>query len=818
MSNKLKRILAVVSAAAILVTSLTTSIIAGAASGSTYYVSVKSGSDKNNGSKNAPFKTIQKAADVVQPGDTVIIEGGEYRETVIMNLAENIPGYNPDDEEHITGYEDKPVLFKAKSEKPEDEVIITGVEDITGTWTKLNGFTSPSGTVEGDVYKIKTDMPLGENSQIFSNGRMQFLAQWPERAKNSKDLNKENMSDLLMAPVFSRTQGGSGSTKVVDDKLPKGIDLSGAVLNYKGSANWSGWMGKITSNTDGSFEFINSAPSGDEAVKSGKEYYVSNSLDLLNIPGEWYYDNNAGELYLCVEKGRNPKDLKVQKKVNNLALSIENSSYVTFENIDVFGANLKFDSSASNCTIDGMKAFYLNHGLYNNAANALYLNGTNNAIWNSEIAYAFTGGITTYGSGNKVINCHIHDMDYSISGASTISMWGGNEVIYRNTMHSVPRSMIGGSARRVRIAYNHLYDNGKLTKDCGMIYYGTNDGGNLEVDHNILHNNQTPDNAMGLYMDCGTSNILMHHNVVYDIDVYGLSANVPGHMLRMFNNTVYDSQGSMNDWGWAKIDEYSKDQNGTYFLNNIIAYNHKKEGGHPVKIFTLTDVAVAKTNIATPENENPTDLFNDVSYANNPNRGITLPSEVDLTLRDMGDNATERNLLAREGGTPIRGLIEKDNAYLGAYNPEKKKWTAGCTTDAEDGHGDPTVTPNKLDRNQKIFKDANGDIEIDLENPINDIQYENKVTNAAFEGGLDGWTKEWDKSAGIIVSKTDAMTYGSGRNAPAGKEDTRSAKQALKLGYGMDGVSRLTGQCKQGFEPTGGYSCFEGKVRRGSGV
>lgn len=49
----------------------------GEAMATTYYVS-PTGSDSNSGSISAPFKTIQKAADVVKPGDTVIVKDGTY--------------------------------------------------------------------------------------------------------------------------------------------------------------------------------------------------------------------------------------------------------------------------------------------------------------------------------------------------------------------------------------------------------------------------------------------------------------------------------------------------------------------------------------------------------------------------------------------------------------------------------------------------------------------------------------------------------------------------------------------------------------------
>ena len=47
------------------------------AAASTYYVS-PSGSDSNGGSQSSPFQTIQHAADIVNPGDTVIVEDGDY--------------------------------------------------------------------------------------------------------------------------------------------------------------------------------------------------------------------------------------------------------------------------------------------------------------------------------------------------------------------------------------------------------------------------------------------------------------------------------------------------------------------------------------------------------------------------------------------------------------------------------------------------------------------------------------------------------------------------------------------------------------------
>jgi len=73
-------------------------------SGVTYYVSTK-GSDTNPGTRKEPWRTIQHAANSVQAGDTVEVEGGTYNEIVMMKHSgdanrgyitfTNYPGQRP---------------------------------------------------------------------------------------------------------------------------------------------------------------------------------------------------------------------------------------------------------------------------------------------------------------------------------------------------------------------------------------------------------------------------------------------------------------------------------------------------------------------------------------------------------------------------------------------------------------------------------------------------------------------------------------------------------------------------------------------------
>jgi pectin methylesterase-like acyl-CoA thioesterase len=61
---------------------VTTFVIIGHAEAATYYVSPK-GDDVNRGtSLKAPLRTIQQAINAARPGDTILVRGGIYRETV----------------------------------------------------------------------------------------------------------------------------------------------------------------------------------------------------------------------------------------------------------------------------------------------------------------------------------------------------------------------------------------------------------------------------------------------------------------------------------------------------------------------------------------------------------------------------------------------------------------------------------------------------------------------------------------------------------------------------------------------------------------
>ncbi len=110
----------------------------------TYYVSPH-GNDAWNGALDRPFRTIQHAADLMQPGDNCLIRGGEYAETVR-------PAHS--------GLAGEPITFRAYQH---EQVTISGADAVHG-WVKDHEH----------IYRAQWSGDLGKNNQLFFDNQTGF--------------------------------------------------------------------------------------------------------------------------------------------------------------------------------------------------------------------------------------------------------------------------------------------------------------------------------------------------------------------------------------------------------------------------------------------------------------------------------------------------------------------------------------------------------------------------------------------------------------------------------------------------------------------
>lgn len=123
----------------------------------TYYVS-NSGNDANNGTSiNTPFKSIQKAMNVVTGGDTVYVRGGTYREEVSAYRGGSAGNYVT-----VSGYETEVPVIKGSA-------IVTGWTLYAGNIWKKTGWTVNSQQVFVDQQDNAGLQQIGMPSKYYGS-------------------------------------------------------------------------------------------------------------------------------------------------------------------------------------------------------------------------------------------------------------------------------------------------------------------------------------------------------------------------------------------------------------------------------------------------------------------------------------------------------------------------------------------------------------------------------------------------------------------------------------------------------------------------
>ena len=241
--------------------------------GTYYFVSVQ-GDDRNPGTKDAPFRHIQRVADIAQPGDVCFVREGVYRETVRPKNS---------------GRRGDPIRYVAY---PGEKVTINGSEVVEGEWSKY----------KGSIYKTRLDV---ECQQLFVDGEMMIEARWPNMT----------MDQLWERSSWAASDVGSVYGKMVDADLAEtDVDWTGAIATLNIAHQFSTWTRKVTNHEKGSdsFEYPKdfgklSGTIGHSSAFEDDFYYLTGKLGALDIATEWYYDAEEKMLYLWTPDGKSPE-------------------------------------------------------------------------------------------------------------------------------------------------------------------------------------------------------------------------------------------------------------------------------------------------------------------------------------------------------------------------------------------------------------------------------------------------------------------------------------------------------------------------------
>jgi hypothetical protein len=213
----------------------------------TYYVSSSQGSDENAGTENKPFKTIQKAADVMVAGDECLIDDGVYREAITLKTS---------------GTEEKPISFKAMEDA---EVVISGTEVLEGvnwvgyfdydrTWTEEGEKTFQSQGIgkEGKNYtalymdgelitRVNSPKQLDGPSKWYLDAgeeRVRIML-WPPNLESVSDDMDEGYNTPLNYEIEAKTRDFAFIAANIDYIVLSGITFFAVNNKLDNCDNWS---------------------------------------------------------------------------------------------------------------------------------------------------------------------------------------------------------------------------------------------------------------------------------------------------------------------------------------------------------------------------------------------------------------------------------------------------------------------------------------------------------------------------------------------------------------------------------------------------
>jgi hypothetical protein len=574
------------------------------------------GSDANPGTKAKPFRTIQRAAEVMRPGDTCSIRGGTYGETVTPAAS---------------GREGAPITFQAYDG---ETVVVTGADPVTA-WTRH----------QGDIWKAPMPWDLGRNNQVFFDGQMLDEARWPNRVKGQ-------LLDPEGAKIDSADTAG-----LICKALPDG-DWTGAVVWALCHSKWTSWTATVTGCDRAAKKLLFPLPEGVRRFHDparGGEFYLVGRLGLLDAPGEWFHDDAAKRLYLWPPGGADPNQHAVTAKKRLLAFDLQKRSQVQVIGVNVHAATLNL-RDADHCLVQGIRATYVSHTRGGNTSyglnedSGIVVTGSGNVLRDSEIAFSVGDGVLVGGEHNAIINCWLHDLDYLGCYGTPAKLSGTGHLLSHCTIHDTGRDCIQVSGQAHLIQHNHVYNCGRICHDLGFLYTCANDGGGTEICYNRCHDNLAPGTRCGIYLDNYTSNYLVHHNVVWNTRGDEIRLNKPSQYNLVYNNTLL---GGIGNWGRWPTDRMYGDR----VQNNLLTGDIKP---HP-------DLLLSHNLANLPAGD---EKDYGLGQVRNPSSPEALPP----------DGVTSDQRPGIDIGIVVPGVTDGFSGAapdLGAYESGKPPWRAG---------------------------------------------------------------------------------------------------------------------------------------------
>jgi hypothetical protein len=549
------------------------------------------GSDGYDGSKGAPFATLERARDTVrqllegerESGIRITLRGGVYQRESTFRLGQR-----------DSGVEGAPVIYRAY---PGERVDVTG--GLTFRLAEFSPVTDPdvrrrlAPEVADAIVQLnlrergitqygklplyghsmgflaqKTSFRRGPNApELFFKEQPLTLARWPDEdfAKTGEviepgDVIRAWMPDakgggaLLYdyVPEAERNDPPLGFAFRFDrERLERWAEAPDIRLYGYWFYNWSDQAVEVAK-IDVEAGSIHSVQPSGYSVQSGQRFYAYNLLEELDRPGEWYLDRDVGILYLYPPE----TDLDAQINLSLLLqplVEIKQAEHIIFDGI-AFG----YTRGNGIVVKEGRHVTIRNCRIGNIGNRAVFFGGGQfHRIEGCEVFNIGGPGIMVEGgvaaeltpSGHVVSNNLIHNFGrIEKTYNPAVGLSGVGHVMRHNEIHNGAHLAIQFSGNNHLIEFNYIHDVARETDDMAAIYAGrswTSRGGVIRYNliSNITGYRSGTHRVSGVYLDDGMSGTTVEGNIFLNV-AQGLLFN-GGRNNTSNNNLFIDVENMM---------------------------------------------------------------------------------------------------------------------------------------------------------------------------------------------------------------------------------------------------------------------------------
>jgi len=435
------------------------------------------GLDTNPGTFSLPLKTLSKAIELLA-GDTIYLLEGTYYEEAVLN--------------GFSGSEGAPKVITAY---PGHAVVFNGTAAIESPWE----------VYQGEIYKTTLDQDIW---QLFANGEMMNLCRWPNVdgfIEDEQPIEADPLAGSLWDQAGTWGHSATHSTNgiMIDDGTHNlagsGLDMTGAIAilnvgSFKTSA------APVSTHAAGEDLFEWNPAFTDPYLSWQKPdhafYFLEGKLNLLDRPGEWYYDQAGKELYLMTKDGHHPDSLNICGKVQSYAMTLSGCQYLSIRNISFTATTIRGTDcrylEIENCTFSYPSYARRILGDYS-PVNITIFEGNCHHIRVVNNIFQYTEGEALYlkGTDHLMENNLMKHIDFTCANlyrlGGTVDFIGDNNVFRNNTIYVAGASETITPGSHNTVEGNEVWGIGHLQNDGSMIQYMTGPSVGSITRYNWLH-------------------------------------------------------------------------------------------------------------------------------------------------------------------------------------------------------------------------------------------------------------------------------------------------------------------------------------------